>query len=267
VTQFASLRATRTAYVLRGEGAPILLIHGAEATRESFSALALPLSQQQATPMCVVSYDQRGCGESTGAGSAHGIPDLADDADELMASLGFRRYAVLGTSLGGRIAQALAMAHPDRVETLVLVNTWPLDATLAELNPQGVAQLRRLRAGLPATAAELAAMFYTRSHVASHPALAQRFARPPASPGREALAFETHALAEGRIKARTLCISGSEDPVVPPAVMRDLAARIPRAVFESIPHAGHSIAVQAPEVLASILLKFASRQCAGNPPV
>jgi len=267
MTQFATLRGTRTAYALAGQGAPILLIHGAEANRESFSALALALSSRPEAPLCVISYDQRECGETSCDGSAHGIPELADDAAELMASLGFARYAVMGTSLGGRVAQALAVKQPARVDALCLVNTWPLDCTLEALNPQGVDRLRSLRAGLPETAAELAAMFYTREHVALHPALAGRFARPGAVSRRAALALETHALPAGGIRARTLCVSGTEDPIVPPAVMRALAERIPAAEFESVPQAGHSIAVQAPEVLAQRLAQFCFPQSGGIPSV
>jgi 3-oxoadipate enol-lactonase len=263
VTRFADLRASRTAYEIQGSGSAILLVHGAEANRESFSALSLALSSQTAVPLCVVSYDQRECGDTVSDGGPHGIPDLASDGVELMGRLGFERFAVMGTSLGGRIAQALAIAFPERVEALCLVNTWPLDRTLAQLNPAGVDRLRRLREGLPATALELAAMFYTPAHAARHPALARRFAHPKSGSRRGALALEVHALAPARIRAPTLCIAGEEDQVVPIAVMRALADCIDHAAFEAVPDVGHSMAVQAPDALAALIAHFLSRRQAG----
>ncbi|WP_077001829.1 alpha/beta fold hydrolase [Variovorax sp. KK3] len=256
MTGFVNLRHARTAFDRQGAGLPILLIHGAEANRESLAGLASALAAPGPSVLCAVRYDQRECGETEGDGEPHTIPDLAQDAAELMTGLGFERFAVMGTSLGGRIAQALAIACPQRVETLCLVNTWPLDRQLADLNPEGVARMRRLRDGLPSTAAELAAMFYSPAHVARHPALAQRFARPAPGSRRGALAAEVHRLPPALIQARTLCVSGGQDRVVPTEVVRALADRIPRAQFACIEDVGHSIAVQAPEALAARIANF-----------
>lgn len=260
MTLFADLSHARTAYDMRGTGSPILLIHGAEANRESLAELSKALSSHAAAPLCAVTYDQRECGETVSDGAPHNIPDLAEDAVELMASLGFERFSVMGTSLGGRVAQALSIAHAERVEALCLVNTWPLDRALSDLHPQGVDRLRRLRAGLPATARDLAAMFYTPAHVALHPALAERFARPGSASRRSALALEVHDLPPERIRVPTLCISGADDQVVPTAVMSALAGRVAHSTSEIVPDAGHSIAVQAPAILALCIANFTSRQ-------
>lgn len=252
MTRFVAANGTSTACDVLGDGLPIVLIHGAEATRESFTALA----QALAAHACVVTYDQRGCGETTDDGSEHHIPELAEDAAQLMAALGFERYAVMGTSLGGRVAQALAHAHGARLGALVLCNTWPLDRALAELDPQGATELRALRAGLPGTARALAERFYTAAHVARHPALADRFARAPATSRRSLLALETHPLPAERIAVPTLCVSGTDDRVVPPPVLRQLAARIPGARIEALEGVGHSAAVQAPAALAQRIASF-----------
>jgi pimeloyl-ACP methyl ester carboxylesterase len=267
MTRFADLRSTRTAYEMHGAGAPTLLIHGAEANRESFAQLSSALSSRANAPLCVVSYDQRECGDTVSDGKPHSILDLAEDAAELMAKLGFKRFSVMGTSLGGRVAQALSIAYPDRVEALCLVNTWPLDRLLAQLNPTGVERLRTLRAGLPSTGQELAAMFYTAAHVAQHPALVQRFAHPKIGSRRNALTLEVHALPPERIQARTLCISGQEDQVVPTLVMRMVADHIARANLVTVPLAGHSIAVQAPATLAGLIADFVCGETAGVTPV
>lgn len=258
MTLFADLGHARTAYDRRGTGNPILLIHGAEANRESLAELSMALSSHAEPSLCVVTYDQRECGETVSDGKPHNILDLAEDAAELMTSLGFERFSVMGTSLGGRVAQALSIAHTARVEALCLVNTWPLDRALADLNPEGVDRLRRLRAGLPATALDLAAMFYTPAHVARHPTLARRFAQPRSASRRSALALEVHDLSPERIRVPTLCVSGADDQLVPTAVMRALAERVAHSTSEVVPDAGHSIAVQAPSTLALRIANFMS---------
>ncbi|MBA2962160.1 MULTISPECIES: alpha/beta fold hydrolase [Ramlibacter] len=256
MTRFVDLHGHRTAYDVRGEGAPILLVHGAEATRESFSALAEAL----AAHACVVTYDQRGCGESAADAGEHHIPDLAQDANDLMESLGFARFAVMGTSLGGRIAQSAALGQPARLTALVLCNTWPLDRAIADLHPEGARKLRTLRAGLPSSARALAEMFYTPAHVATHPQLADRFARAPSTSRRGLLAAETHPLLRAEsISVTTLCLSGSEDRVVPSRVAKGLSARIPNSRFEPLPGVGHSAAVQAPALLADQIASFLDR--------
>ncbi|SFM92679.1 alpha/beta fold hydrolase [Variovorax sp. OV329] len=255
MTQFANLQGTHTAYELRGSGPAIVLMHGAEANRHSFDALAEALALHAQ----VVIYDQRECGETVNKTGEHHIPELAEDAAELMGHLGHARYSVFGTSLGGRIAQALAIAYPQRVQSLSLCNTWPLDRSLPELNPEGMARMQSLRAGLPETAGQLASMFYTPEHVARHPALTSRFAS--AMPGkRSALAQEVHALDPARIQSPTLCISGSLDQVVPANVMQALAGRIPGAAWESLEGIGHSAAVQAPGLLAQAIVQFLLQQ-------
>jgi len=252
MTRFAELQHARTAYDDRGEGPVIVLLHGAEANRHSFDALAGAL----APAARVINYDQRDCGETLGPRNEHQLADLANDAAELMVLLGHARYSVMGTSLGGRVAQVLALAHPQRLERLVLCNTWPVDRVLSEVNPQGTARLQALRAGLPATGRELAEMFYTPAHVHEHPALAGRFNSLKPASRRSALALQTCDFPRERLQMPVLCISGSEDRIVPPGVMRALADSLPRARWAALQGVGHSAAVQAPAALARLIADF-----------
>jgi len=252
MTRFADLRHARTAYDERGEGPVIVLLHGAEADRRSFHALADAL----APAARVVTYDQRDCGQTVAHSEAHRLTDLADDAAELMALLGHARCSVMGTSLGGRVAQALALAHPQRLERLVLCNTWPLDQVLSDINPQGTARLQALRAGLPVTSRELAEMFYTPAHVREHPALAERFSSLKPASRRGALALQTRDFPRERLQMPVLCISGSEDRIAPPGVMRALADSLPHARWAALQGVGHSAAVQAPTALAGLIADF-----------
>lgn len=119
MVHFADLQNSKTAYELNGLGHPLLLIHGAEADRHSFKALANAL----AGSATVITYDQRDCGDTVNHAGTSSLVDLAHDAAQLIRWLGLGPVAVMGTSLGGRVAQALALLYPDQVRDLVLCNT------------------------------------------------------------------------------------------------------------------------------------------------
>jgi len=254
MSAFAELSTVRTAYETSGAGLPIVLVHGAESDMGSL----LSLQEALKASAKVVRYDQRGCGCSADTGTVHSILDLAQDAVDLMGALGHSKFSVFGTSLGGRIAQAIAAQHPESVDRLVLCNTWPLSEQLSELNPAGFLKLQVLRRGLPATAHELAEIFYTPALASAQPELAARYAKwPPDSP-RAALALEVHAYEPGAIRCPTLLLSGTDDALVPSWVMRKLADGIPGARFIAMPGIGHAAAAQAPTEVARHIAAFLS---------
>jgi len=255
MVNFADLKDTKTAYELTGHGRPILLIHGAEADRHSFRGLAQALADGAA----VVTYDQRDCGDTLNKTGTSSLIDLAHDAAQLIRSLGLGPVAVMGTSLGGRVAQALALLYPELVPDLMLCNTWPLPLQLSALNPSGYTQLRILAGELPASAAALAGMFYSPAFLERNPAVVERFAKRSADAfrsARQAIALETFPVAPGKIAPRTLLISGEEDRIVPSMVMRDMSTLFANASLVELPGIGHSAAVEAPEKLARAIHAF-----------
>lgn len=238
----AELSRARTAYSVAGRGPAILLVHGLEATRNSFAALTSVLSES----MTVYSYDQRDCGDTRNETPASSLLDLVDDAAELVRTLGIGDLTVLGTSFGGRIAQGLAIQHPALVKRLVLCNTWPIDTALETANWVGVARLAALRMGLPATARWLAQSYYGPRYVESHPELVERFARRQPASARTALVRQRHPLPLERIKVASLLISGTSDPVVPTRIMRAMQARIAGSVLVELQGAHHAVTVERP---------------------
>ena len=131
--EFLQTGAVRTAYECQGSGPVVVLMHGAEASRQMFLALA----ERLAPHMTVLAYDQRDCGDTQGPSQACTLADLADDAADLIRGLGHARVHVFGSSFGGRVAQALAVRHTALVDKLVLASTWPLPHSLMTLNPAG----------------------------------------------------------------------------------------------------------------------------------
>src|SRR4051794_14750769 len=98
----------RVAVDRTGSGPPLVLMHGAEASRHMFAAL-VPLLAHRFT---VISYDQRDCGDTEGPDRPATLADLAHDAQRLLRTLGLKRAHVFGSSFGGRVAQALALLYP-----------------------------------------------------------------------------------------------------------------------------------------------------------
>lgn len=255
MTNFVQAGEVRTTFDREGDGPPLLLMHGAEATRQMFAALVPHLAKH----FSVIAYDQRDCGETEGPERAATLADLANDAQQLIDALGFQRAHVFGSSFGGRVAQALALLHPRSVDHLVLGSTWPLPHPYEALCP-GAARLGELRRGLPATAEELATWFFPEAFLAQRPELRRMFAnaRPESARSARRAATVLTALETDMadISAPTLVLAGELDRVVPSGVTLAMAERIHGAETVLLPGVGHVTAMQAPELLAQQLVRF-----------
>lgn len=265
LTRFACHDDVRTAYESQGLGPALLLMHGAEATRRMFADL-VPLL---ASSFTVISYDQRDCGETSGPARPASLSELAHDACRLIVHLGFERAHVFGSSFGGRVAQTLALAHPQVVDRLVLGSTWPLPESIAALNPAGVARISKLRAALPESAEDLAALFFTEPFLAERPDLRGFFskAKPSDDRVRRRAAVVTSSI-DGdlsAIDAPTLVLTGEADAVVPPSVTLSIAERIPQSRSIVLAGVGHATAMQAPALVAAALSEFLLPQASQGP--
>jgi pimeloyl-ACP methyl ester carboxylesterase len=120
----------RIAYHRRGSGRPLLVLNGLAATSADWDPLFI---ERLASANELTLLDNRGIGASTDTGAPFDIDQLADNTARVIQGLGFERASVLGWSLGGFIAQTLALQHPDRIDRLILLSTDPggVDAELA----------------------------------------------------------------------------------------------------------------------------------------
>jgi pimeloyl-ACP methyl ester carboxylesterase len=250
----------RIAYEQAGEGPPLVLIHGAEANRQMFAAL-VPLLAREFT---VIAYDQRDCGETESPRHAGTLADLAHDAAALIRGLGHERAHVFGSSFGGRVAQALALLHPEAVDRLVLASTWPLPHMYEDLYPDGAARIGELRARLPDSAEELAAWFFPEPFLRQRPELRRIFAnaRPQTerSQRRAQTVASTLNLSPAAIEAPTLVIAGMLDRVVPARITMQLADAIPHCKRVLLDDVGHVTVMQATEPVAEALIAFLNRK-------
>lgn len=244
------------ACAVTGEGPPLLLLHGGEASQAMFDGL-LPYLTPHFT---VITYDQRDCGDTRNPETPVTLAQLADDAHALLQALGFSRAHVYGTSFGGRVAQMLALRHPECVQRLVLSSTWPLPHALAHLNPQGLRAIAELRSRLPETAEALARYFFAPEFLQAQPQWKQFFAgvkaASPRSLRRFAAVNDSPAVDAAGITAPTLLIACELDRVVPPRVTLRMASQLPDAESVLLPGIAHASTIQAPEVVARHIQRF-----------
>ena len=107
---------TRIHWEEHGHGDPVLLIMGLGATLELWHRVTPMLSGQYRT----ILFDNRGAGRSDAPPGPYSIPQMADDALAVLDAAGAPTARVFGASMGGMIAQELALNHPERVRSLIL---------------------------------------------------------------------------------------------------------------------------------------------------
>jgi pimeloyl-ACP methyl ester carboxylesterase len=249
----------RIAWESQGEGAPVLLMHGLGYTRQGWG----PLRELLARRYRVLSFDNRGIGESEIPPGPYTVEELAGDAAQVLDEAGVERAHVVGTSLGGFAAQALAAERPDRVDRLVLVSTSPGGPGAFPL-PEGTL---RLMAEAPSLEPDVALRRFVENALApdAPPELideiyAYRLAHPPDPGGWAAQAAAGVAWNAGdrlaRIAAPTLVLTGTADAVVDHRNAQLLADAIPGAQLELIDGGGHLVFWERSEEFAALVERF-----------
>jgi 3-oxoadipate enol-lactonase len=241
----------------QGEGAPLLLVHGLGYTREGWG----PQRELLARRYRVLSYDNRGIGESEIPPGPYSVAELAGDAVQVLDEAGVERAHVLGASLGGMVAQLLAAEQPERVDRLVLAGTTSGGAAAYPLPQQTLA----LMAEAPSLPPEVALRRFVENALAPgspfvDEVLADRQRHPPDAAGWAAQAAAGSTWdADGRlarIAAPTLVVAGTADAVVDPRNAQLLAEAIPNARLELIDGAGHLPFWERAEEFAALVERF-----------
>jgi 3-oxoadipate enol-lactonase len=243
-----------------GSGDPVLLIMGLGYPSDMWYRLLPALTERHRA----IWFDNRGVGRTGVPPGPYPMEMMADDAAAVLDDAGEDSAHVVGVSMGGVIAQELALRHPHRVRSLVLACTHPGGAE-AEPLEEAAAQMLTARAGLsPQEAAEIAVPFVyaestPRERVEED--IARRMANPTSPQGylnqlQGVLAHGGTHSRLGSISVPTLVVHGTADRLVPPANARILAAAIPGARLELIGGAGHIFFTDAPERSAKVLSDF-----------
>jgi 3-oxoadipate enol-lactonase len=252
----------RLAYEVRGEGEPVLFIHGLGYDRVGWG----PLPGLLARDFQVLTFDNRGVGESDVPEGPYSVAEMAADAVAVLDAAGIDRAHIFGVSLGGFIAQEFALAYPGRVRKLVLASTAPGGPRMHPMPAAGLEAFSRF----PTMEREAGLRLMVENSLGEHgvskrPELveeifAYRLERAPTLAGWQAQAaagalFDAYDRAP-EIKAATLVLQGGADTVIDPRNAELLVELIPDARLETIPDRGHLMVWEEGAMLASIVKEF-----------
>ena len=226
-----------------GAGDPLLMIMGLGATLEWWHRLMPVLTPRYRT----IVFDNRGAGRSDVPPGPYAIPAMADDAAAVMDAAGVASAHVFGASMGGMIAQELALGHPARVRSLILGCT-ACGGRQAVPAGKEVAAVLRARTTMTREDGMRAMAPYIFDASTPKDVLEADMAIRLSSPmTNEGYAAQLEAIRAWTgtfdrlpgITAPTLVIHGETDRLVPAENGRIVAAAIPRARLVTIPHASH----------------------------
>lgn len=254
-------------YNLTGVGQPLLLIAGVGYGAWFWHSLVPGLAGH----FSVITFDNRGAGESHKPDGPYSVPMLAADTAGLLDALGLKSIHVLGHSLGGFVAQELAVTRPDLVGKLILASTTHGGSNVIPITPEAMRVLTD-RSGDPVELVKRGIA------IASAPGFAERQPHlvdaliayrltnpvPPAQYTAQVMAGAGMAqLPETKVTERlaaitmpTLILFGEADNVVPPGNANLMAQKLPNARVKILPGVGHIFPIENPLVTVAAITEF-----------
>ena len=264
---FATRAGLRFHWELSGNeaGPTLLLIRGLSRSSRYWYDLR-PLLEPR---FRVLVMDNRGVGRTDAPPPGFSTADMADDCAAVLNQSGVHRAHVFGISLGGMIAQHLALRHPGRVDRLILGATTmggrrrapvPLRAVLAFLQAARMSVAEQIRSTSP-WVLDAEALARRPEIVDEWVAIAESEPRNKASLFGQLLAAGLHDASEHihRIASPTLVITGDRDRLIPMRNSEDLARSIPGATLRILPGGGHDFPTEQPENVVRVIEEFLSR--------
>jgi pimeloyl-ACP methyl ester carboxylesterase len=245
-------------YESYGQGDPLLLIMGFGMPGIAW----VPLLPFLSGFGCIY-FDNRGTGNSDKPEGPYTIPAMADDASNLLKSLGIAKAKVYGVSMGGMIAQELVLRHPEQVEKLVLGCTMPGGSVAVRASDEVYTKLSEAFVTMPTNPEQalddMMPLLFPVEFIAEHPDLKSMMLAgfkmfpptPPESIERTEAAIDEFDAYDRlpQIKCPVMIVHGEKDVLVPPENASLIKARIPHAetfIIPVIPEAGHSFSAADP---------------------
>ncbi|CAN7359148.1 alpha/beta fold hydrolase [Caballeronia sp. LjRoot29] len=246
-------------YRLQGEGSrPLVCIHGVGSSLDAWEGVAAKLSDT----FSILTLDLRGHGRSSLIKGRYEIDDFVGDVLALADHVGFEKFDLAGFSLGGLIAQRLALTHAARLRKLVLL------ATVAGRTPEErervAARLAALQSGDRGSHYDASvSRWLTEGFQQRHPELVARMRQRNAENDPDCYAAAYRVLAQtdfggliDQIGVPTLIATGEEDQGSNPRMAHFMHERIPGSQLEILPGLRHSILIEAPDLVAALMRRF-----------
>ncbi len=248
-------------YEVMGTGEPLLLIAGFACDHTIWMEVAAPLAKEYQ----VIVFDNRGMGRSSYPETGTSLRQMADDAKGLLDALGFASVHVAGHSMGGMIAQELALAHPQKVRSLMLLSSCAITDSRGKAIIELWGDLPTLVDPRTMTNLLLPWMytnaFYTRPQAIE--TLIAKILANPFPPSLKAIHDQSRAISSCNtydrlkgINCPTLVLVGSEDILLPVGSSKILADGIRGSKLVILNKTGHGLLIESAEVVAIALLEF-----------
>lgn len=240
-----------------GGGAPVTLLHGVGSSLEVWDGVARNLCG-----CATLRVDLRGHGRSDKPPGPYQLDDFVRDLAGLYEHLGIEQSHLVGFSLGGIIAQAFALDHPEKVSRLVLISA------VAGRTPAEKARVReRARAVMEAGAKQHARnstdRWFTAAFRKSHPEIIARHLRRFTANDPAAYSAAYRVLAESDLSGRlaeisrpTLIITGERDIGSTPRMAELMRQKIPHSELHILPGLKHALLLEAPDQIANLIRQF-----------
>ena len=247
-----------------GSGFPLVLIHGLAGDHNAWAVQMETWSKDHR----VVAFDNRGAGQSTQVDEPISTEDMARDTLGLMDELGIERAHVMGRSMGGAIAQHMALLAPDRVHTLMLC------ASFAKFDPVGTRVLTNMREVLEwrgdwadharhSVPNFVSPSFYNENPdtIAEIEGLIGGETRLPACYVRQNHACLEHDTLDrlGEIESPTLIMAGGRDPICSLTATRWMQEGLPNAETVIFDDCSHFFLIEEPQRFMTIVAEWLSR--------
>ena len=260
-----------TSYLATGQGQPVVLIHGVGLNKEMWGGQVVGL----ATNYRVITYDMLGHGASPRPAAGTPLLGYADQLLELLDHLGLPEATVIGFSMGGLVARAFALHYPDRLKSLVVLNS--VFNRSPEQRAGVIARTAQAAEHGPDANAEAAlSRWFSREYQAANPAqiAALRETLAGNDPQGYLTTYELFATQDmyraddlKHLRAPTLVATGELDPGSTPEMARQLADRIPGATVAVLAEQRHMMPVESPRLVNQLLLGFLDTVYAQNNPI
>lgn len=263
-TNEAEINGIKIHYREYGEGEPLLMIMGLGANADWWGDEFLqPLTER----FHVVTFDNRGAGRSDKPEGPYTVPQMAADAVGLMDHLGWESAHIMGASMGGMIAQELALEYPERVRRLVLMCTFCGGREHVPAKPEVLSLLTMPREGL--TPADIARsslyLLFPPEYIEGNPEMMDEMVNmmlvAPIEPKCFIWQFTGVSMWSchtrlGGLNRPTLVIAGTEDVLIEPENSRIIADAIPDSRLVEVSGAGHALQTMFPEKIDAEVISF-----------
>jgi pimeloyl-ACP methyl ester carboxylesterase len=254
------------AYRVDGQGQPLVLIMGVGGTKEAWAFQTRAFRPYYR----VITFDNRGVGRSEGQQRPFTIEVMVNDTLALLDHLGIDQAHILGYSLGGIVAQEIAIGHPERVMKLILASTLARggatqDVTIGARRALGLepgdrrqrVEILALRHIMPSLIELSFNRWEYRLALGLLARLYVRRIRPEGLAGQMQAAASANTLDRlDRIEATTLVLTGTGDRLIDPSASKLLASRIPHAELVMIEGGSHAMAIEMRGSFNAAVLDF-----------